>query len=56
MWPHNFGIHDRSGTDAAIHFLTYLADTSPDIVLLSIDGVGAFDHVSRARMFEQLLQ
>ena len=24
-------------------------------MILSIDGVGAFDHVSRARMFEQLL-
>ena len=28
---------------------------NPDKVLLSIDGVGAFDHVSRTRMFEQLM-
>ena len=55
MKPHNFGINDRSGTDTAIHLLRYLTDVHPDKVLLSIDGVCAFDHVSRARMFEQLM-
>ena len=28
--PHNFGIYDRSGTDAAIHMLRYLTDVHPD--------------------------
>ena len=54
VWPHNFGIYDRSGTDAASHLIRYLTDAHPDKVLSSIDGVGAFDHVSRTRMFEQL--
>ena len=24
VWPFNFGLHDRSGTDAAIHLIQYL--------------------------------
>ena len=56
MEPHNFSISDRSGTDAAIHLLQYLTDVQPGKVIMSIDGVGAFDHVSRARMFTELLQ
>ena len=45
----------RSGTDSAVHFLQYSSGQYPDKVILSIDGIGAFDHISRARMFEQLL-
>ena len=55
VFPHNVGLSDRSGTDAAIHLLRYLSDMHPDKVIVSIDGVGAFDHVCRARMFEQLM-
>jgi hypothetical protein len=32
-----------------------MTDTSPDLVLISLDGVGAFDHVERKAMFEKLL-
>eukprot|EP00959_Pyramimonas_sp_CCMP1952_P464505 9486732-Pyramimonas_sp.AAC.1 len=35
--------------------LQYLVDANPHKVLVSIDGVGAFDHVCRTRMFEALL-
>ena len=34
--------------------LWYVTDEDPDGVMLSIDGVGAFDHVCGARMFEAL--
>ncbi len=50
--PLNFGLNDRCGTDAAIHYLRYLVEANPDQVIMSIDGVGAYDHVSRTRMFE----
>ena len=52
--PMNFGLSNRSGTDALVHFLQYLSDAYPNKVIMSIDGVGAFDHVCRARIFEQL--
>jgi len=55
VWPNNFGLCDRSGTDCVAHMVRYLTDEDPGKVVLSIDGVGAFDHVSRARMFDSLL-
>ena len=53
-FPHNVGLCNHSGTDAAIHSIRYLTDMYPNKVVISIDGVGAFDHVCRKRMFEQL--
>ena len=53
--PNNFGLSNRSGTDALVHLLQLLSDSDPDLVITSIDGVGAFDHIARARIFEQLL-
>ena len=32
-----------------------MTDAFPGKVIVSIDGVGAFDHVCRARIFEELL-
>ena len=55
MQPHNFGIANRSGTDAAIHLLQYLVEKHPHKIILSVDGVGAFDHIKRAGMFAHLL-
>ena len=52
--PFNFGICHTGGTDALIHLIQFLLDEDPSRVLLSIDGVGAFDHVCRARIFEEL--
>ena len=52
--PANFGLSNRSGTDALVHFLQFLSDEHPAKVIITIYGVGAFDHVCRARIFEQL--
>ena len=54
MAPANFGLADRSGTDALIHLVRSQLEADPHCTLLSIDGVGAFDHVSRARMLQAL--
>eukprot|EP00959_Pyramimonas_sp_CCMP1952_P162495 3397462-Pyramimonas_sp.AAC.1 len=56
VWPHNFGMCDRSGTDTAIHFLRFMTDALPQKVILTIDSIGAFDRVCRARTFEELQQ
>eukprot|EP00959_Pyramimonas_sp_CCMP1952_P117133 2448355-Pyramimonas_sp.AAC.1 len=37
-----------------MYLLHYLSESDPDKVILSIDGVGAFDHVCRTRMFEDM--
>ena len=53
--PANFGLCDRSGTDALVHLLRAASDADPDLAITCVDGVGAFDHVHRARIFEELL-
>ena len=53
--PQNFGLCDRSGTDALAHLLRVVTEENPDMVITCVDGVGAFDHVLRSRMFAELL-
>ena len=48
-------MYDRNNVDAAVHPLQYLTDARPNKAAISIDGVGAFDHLNKARIFEQLL-
>ena len=52
--PANFGLADRSGTDGLVHLIRAATEADAECTLLSIDGVGAYDHVSRATMLEQL--
>ena len=52
--PSNFGLCNRSGTDTLVHLIKFLLDESPDKVVVSIDGVGAFDHICRTQIFDQL--
>ena len=52
--PGNFGLSTRCGTDGLVHLARALLEADPEQTILCIDGVGAFDHVSRARMFERL--
>ena len=50
----NFGLADRSGCDGLVHLLRALLQEDSERTLLSIDGIGAYDHVLRARMLEEL--
>ena len=52
--PLNFGLADRSGTDGLIHLLRSSAERDPHRTIVSIDGIGAYDHISRSRMFQEL--
>lgn len=53
--PANFGMSTRCGTDGLVHLARALRESDPEQTILCIDGVGTFDHVSCARMFEHLL-
>ena len=52
--PYQFALQTRAGTEALAHALRFLTDSDPDVVVLSLDGVGAFDHVKRAAFFKKL--
>jgi hypothetical protein len=53
--PSNFGLCDRSGTEALAHLIQVLTDMDPRATITCIDGVGAFDHILRSRIFRQLM-
>ena len=54
--PHNFGLAKHSGTETVIHMLRALTDQDPNLCITKIDGVGAFDHILRAKMLVKLHQ
>ena len=46
--PHQYALSTRAGTDCVGHVIRALTDADTSATLLSIDGVGAYDHVLRA--------
>ena len=46
--PWQYALYTRAGTDALAHAVRLLLETDHDRVLVSLDGVGAFDHIKRA--------
>ena len=53
--PANFGLCDRSGTEALAHMVQMVTGMDAQATVTCIDGVGAFDHVLRASIFRRLL-
>ena len=52
--PHQFGLSTRSGTEAVSRLLRAATEANPRATVLSVDAVGAFDHVSRSAMLTAL--
>ena len=53
--PHQYGLSTRTGTEAVSRLLRAATEACPRATILSVDAVGAFDHVSRGAMLEALL-
>ena len=54
--PFQYALRTRAGCECVAHVLQTLTDLDPNATILSIDGVGAFDLVSRNAMMEGLLR
>ena len=52
--PFQFALQTRAGTDAVAHAIRALTDADPDLVVLSLDGIGAYDHMRRAAFLQAL--
>ena len=52
--PHQFALSTRAGTGAVVHALTATTQSSNSNTILSIDGVGAYDTISRNSMLSGL--
>ena len=54
--PFQFALSTRAGTDCVGHAIRAVTEANHHAIVLSIDGVGAYDHVYRAAMMEKLHQ
>eukprot|EP00969_Alexandrium_andersonii_P038376 1681003-Alexandrium_andersonii.AAC.1 len=52
--PFQFALPTRAGTDCVVRVVRVLTELSPSATLVSIDGIGAFDHTRRRAMLTAL--
>ena len=52
--PFQYALSTRVGTDCVGHLLRAATDANPRATVLSVDGIGAYDHVLRAAMLSRL--
>ena len=52
--PFQFALSTRAGTDCVGHAVRAMTDANPECTVLSIDGVGAYDHVLRSSFLSKL--
>lgn len=53
--PHQFALSTRAGTEAIIHTITAAAQANPAHTVVSVDGIGAYDTISRESMLQGLM-
>ena len=51
-----FASSTRAGVDCVGHVVRAMTDADPHATVLSVDGIGAFDHVHHASMMSKLLE
>ena len=54
--PYQYALSTRAGTECIAHALQLLTEGNPRATVLSIDGLGAFDLISRKSMLEALMR
>ena len=54
--PFQFALSTRAGVDCVGHAVRAATDMDPELTVLSIDGVGAHDHVYRSAMLSKFLE
>ena len=52
--PFQYALLTRAGTDCVGHFVRASTDADPGVTVLTVDGIGAYDHVLRSAMWGRL--
>ena len=52
--PFQYALFTKAGTDCVGHMLRAATDANPSLAILSVDGIGAYDHILRSAMLERL--
>ena len=53
--PFQYALSTRAGCECIAHALQGLTDVDPNTTIISIDGISAFDQISRAAMLDGLM-
>ena len=54
--PFQYALSTRAGTDCIGHMVRAATDNDPSLTLLSVDGIGSYDHIFRSSMLGRLLE
>ena len=54
--PFQFPLSTRAGVDCVGHAVRVATEADAEATVLSIDGIGAYDHVHRSAMLNKLLE
>ena len=54
--PFQFALSTRAGTDCVGHAIRVATELNPRLTVLSIDGVGAYDHIYRSAMLSKVAE
>jgi hypothetical protein len=52
--PYQYALRTRSGTECVGHMFRAATDLDPNLTIVSVDGIGASDHIRRAEMSRKL--
>ena len=50
--PHQYALKTKAGCETVAHILQVLTDADPNATVASVDGIGAFDLISRNAMMK----
>ena len=50
--PHQYALKTKAGCETVAHILQALTDADPNATVVSVDGIGAFDLISRNAMMK----
>ena len=53
--PFQYALYTRAGTDALLHIIQAITDDDLEVVVTSLDGIGAFDYVRPQSFMSKLL-
>ena len=48
--PHQYALRTKAGCETVAHILQVLTDLDPNATVVSVDGIGAYDLISRNSM------
>ena len=52
--PHQYALSTRAGSECVAHLIQWLCELNPNSTVMSIDGISAYNQISKATMLDGL--